>query len=144
MLVEAKALRESLEGKWANKIMGYAGTCGVTWVVLTNGDEYRIYNAGVPVLFEQKLFRSVRLTKPDDRAEETLALLSKERIDDLAAQWQIHFADSQVHAAIGKFFSPAPDPCSSGPFEEARQGLDPQALDGNGDSGESEPTASFF
>ena len=25
--------------------MGYVGTIGAEWVVLTNGDEYRIYNA---------------------------------------------------------------------------------------------------
>ena len=97
MLVEAKALGQSLE-RWANQIMGYAGTCGVAWVVLTDGDEYRIYNASVLAPFEQKLFRTVRLSDPNARPEETLALLSKGRIGDLDAQWKIHFADSQVQA----------------------------------------------
>ena len=113
VLVEAKGLGQSLAGgKWADQIMGYAGTSGVTWVVLTNGDEYRIYNAIAPVPFEQKLFRKVCLTKPDDPTEDTLALLSKERINDIDAQWQIHFADSQVLVAIDKLFSPAPDSLS--------------------------------
>ena len=67
LLVEAKALGESLD-KCADQIMGYAGVCGVTWVVVTNGDEYRIYNASVPVPFEQKLFRRVNLTNPADPA----------------------------------------------------------------------------
>ena len=107
VLVEAKALGQSLAGgKWADQIMGYAGTSGVKWVVLTNGDEYRIFNALVEVPFSQKLFREVRLTDPNSPVESTLALLSKERIDDIGAQWQIHFADRQVYAAIGKLFSP--------------------------------------
>lgn len=110
VLVEAKALGESLAGgRWADKIMGYAGTSGATWVVLTNGDEYRIYNASVLVPFEQKLFRTVRLTDPNSLADTTLLLLSKERIDDLHIQWQIHFADSQIQAAVVKLFSPPPD-----------------------------------
>jgi hypothetical protein len=111
MLVEAKALGQSLD-RWANQIMGYAGTCGTTWVVLTNGDEYRIYNASVAVPFEQKLFRRVQLSNPAERTEETLALLSKERIDDLLAQWQVHFADSQVHAAVEKLFLNSPESLS--------------------------------
>ena len=110
LVVEAKALGQNLEG-WADKIMGYAGTCGATWVVITNGDEYRIYNATVPVPFEQKLFRKVSLTDANHNAtEKTLALLSKGQIDDLAAEWQIHFADSQVLDAIEKLFSPVLDP----------------------------------
>ena len=113
VLVEAKALGQSLAGgKWADQIMGYAGTAGVTWVVLTNGDEYRIYNATVPVPFEEKLFRTVRLSDAASPTEGTLALLSKERIDDIGAKWQAHFADKQVHAAINKLFSSAPDSLS--------------------------------
>ncbi len=109
LMLEAKALGESLAGgKWANQIMGYAATAGVTWVIITNGDEYRIYNATVPVPFEQKLFRTVRLSNPADPTEETLALLSKARIDDIDAQWQVQYADSRVLAAVHKFFSPVP------------------------------------
>jgi hypothetical protein len=54
----------------------------------------------------------VCLTKPDDPTEDTLALLSQERINDIDAQWKIHFADSQVLVAIGKLFSPTPDSLS--------------------------------
>ena len=108
VLVEAKALGQSLAGgKWADQIMGYAGTSGVRWVVLTNGDEYRIFNALVEVPFNQKLFREVRITDPNSPAESILALLSRERIDDIGIQWQIHFADRQVYTAIEKLFLPA-------------------------------------
>jgi hypothetical protein len=114
LLVEAKALGQNLldhkAEKWANQIMGYAGTDGVTWVVLTDGDEYRIYNATVPVPFDQKLFRSVRISDPATRPEETLLLLSKDKINDINEQWQEHFADSRVRAAVKTLFSPPPNP----------------------------------
>ena len=43
LFVEAKALgRDLSDRKWANQIMGYAGVAGVEWVVLTDGNEYRI------------------------------------------------------------------------------------------------------
>ena len=48
LFVEAKALGQSMDApKWANQIMGYAAVGGVKWVVLSNGDEYQIYNACV-------------------------------------------------------------------------------------------------
>ena len=50
LFVEAKALGQNLsDRKWANQIMGYATVAGVEWVVISNGDEYRIYNACAPV-----------------------------------------------------------------------------------------------
>ena len=125
--MEAKRLGEKLEGdKWADKIMGYAGRLpGVEWIVLTNGDEYHIYNAAVRVSsFEQRLFRKVCLTKPNDPTEETLALLSKERIRRRHhAQWQIHFANSQVLVAVEKLFSPTPDPWIVGSIRKQLKGL---------------------
>ena len=60
--------------------MGYAAVTGVEWVVLTNGDEYRVYNAHAPVPIEEKLFRSVRVSDDGLRAADTLALLSKARM----------------------------------------------------------------
>jgi hypothetical protein len=50
-------------------------------------NEYRIYNACVDVPLAEKLFRVVRLSDPNSRAEETLLLLSKERFNDLENQW---------------------------------------------------------
>ena len=109
VLVEAKALGQSLAGgKWADAIMGYAGAAGVEWVVLTNGDEYRIYNACVPVPFEQKLFRKVSVTDSTvNDTEETLGLLCRERIDGIKDQWERHFADRRVRAVIEMLLSPA-------------------------------------
>ena len=63
LFVEAKALGQNLgDRKWANQIMGYATVAGVEWVVITNGDEYRIYNALAPAervnLFETPACRN--------------------------------------------------------------------------------------
>jgi len=92
LFVEAKAMGQSLDApKWANQIMGYAAVGGIKWVVMSNGDEYRIYNACVEVPVEEKLFRSVRLSDPMSPTEETLVLLSKDRIrdNDIEVLWKV-------------------------------------------------------
>jgi len=111
LLVEAKALGEDLyQGKHAKQVMGYTGILGAGWAVLTNGDEYRIYNATSGAMsIEERLFRGpVRLTDPDSPAEETLALLSRQRIGDLERIWEDERLDRQVRAAIEKLFAPEP------------------------------------
>ena len=113
LLVEAKALDQKLDG-FAHQIMGYAGTSGAAWVVLTNGDEYRVYYAGgTNMNIEQRLFRKVRLTEPNCAVAEvakTLALLSRERIGELQGLWDKERDDAQVRAAIEGLFSPEPHP----------------------------------
>jgi Restriction Enzyme Adenine Methylase Associated len=89
--------------------MGYATVAGVQWVVLTNGDEYRLYNSHASVPVEDKLFRSVRVSDHSNIVEETLALLSKENIAQLEALWQEDFVDRRVQDAIEGLFDPEPD-----------------------------------
>jgi hypothetical protein len=113
LFVEAKSLGDNLDDpKWANQIMSYAVVAGVEWVVLTNGDEYRIYNSHAAVPVEEKLFRTIRLT--DDRADvaEALDILSKHRTEDnwIGTLWKAHFVDRQMRRALAALFSPEPDP----------------------------------
>jgi hypothetical protein len=102
LFVEAKALGENLD-KWASQIMGYAGVAGVVeWIVLTDGNEYRIYNAHAQVPVIQKLFRRVVVASDDKDVHSTLLLLSKAQlqgtvIDDL---WRQYFVDRQVKQAV--------------------------------------------
>jgi hypothetical protein len=113
LFVEAKALGGNLtDRQWANQIMGYAAVTGVEWVVLTNGDEYRIYNAHAPVPIEEKLFRSVKISDDGLRAADTLALLSKVRMRDnlIATLWKSSFVDQQIKRALEGLFGPDPDP----------------------------------
>jgi hypothetical protein len=57
LFIEAKALGSNLEdNKWANQIMGYATVAGVQWVVLSDGNEYRLYNSHAPLSYKQKLW----------------------------------------------------------------------------------------
>ncbi len=112
LFVEAKALGQNLDDrKWAGQIMGYAAVAGVKWTVITNGDEYRIYNACVDVPVEEKLFRGVRISDVHATPDETLALLSKERIrdNDIEVLWKAHFVDRQVRQALDELIAAEAD-----------------------------------
>jgi hypothetical protein len=55
LFIEAKALGENLaDRRWASQVISYAAVAGVGWVVLSDGDEYRIYNAHAPVPVDEK------------------------------------------------------------------------------------------
>lgn len=113
LFVEAKGLDENLEDRrWAGQIMSYAAVAGVEWVVLTNGDEYRLYNSHAPVPVEEKLFRAVRLSGEASRAEDLLDLIAKERMGEnlLDALWKAHFVDRQLRPAIEGLFAATSDP----------------------------------
>jgi predicted type IV restriction endonuclease len=91
LFVEAKALDESLgDHRWTNQVISYAAVAGVEWVALTNGDEWRLYNAGAPVPAEEKLFRTVHVSENPDEAARTLALLKREdlRTKSLTQLWR--------------------------------------------------------
>ena len=131
LFVEAKALGQNLDDrKWANQIMGYAAVAGVKWVVITNGDEYRIYNACVDVPVEEKLFRSVRVTDCTSPIVETLGLLSKNCIRDneIEVLWKAHFVDRQVRTALEGLFSPEPDPALMHAVKKHVRDLSPKDL----------------
>lgn len=113
LFVEAKALGENLDDrKWANQIMGYAAVAGVRWVVLTDGDQYRLYNSHAPVPIEEKLFRSVRVTDESTRPVETLSLLACDRIqeNEIDVLWQAHFVDGKVRGALQELFAAEAEP----------------------------------
>ncbi|ROO52663.1 hypothetical protein EDC02_7602 [Micromonospora sp. Llam0] len=111
--IEAKGLGQNLDvPKWANQTIAYATAAGVEWVALTDGREWRIYNAHAPVPIEQKLFRAVRI----DDTEPAVALLSlfsrdnmrDNRIDEL---WKEFFVDRQVDTQLSAMFGSA-DPAA--------------------------------
>lgn len=108
LFVEAKGLGENInDPKWANQVLGYAVAAGVEWVALTDGAEWRIYNAHAPVPAEEKLFRSVKIDTDGSETRETLALLStenmkKNRIQDL---WRGYFIDRQVSLVLTDLFA---------------------------------------
>ncbi|MBK7877785.1 MAG: type I restriction enzyme HsdR N-terminal domain-containing protein [Planctomycetes bacterium] len=108
LLVEAKGLGENLDDRrWANQIMGYAAVAGVEWIVLTDGNEYRIYNTHAAVRVEEKLFRSVRIGDEGELVESTLKLISKAelRTNRIEALWRADFVDRQVKGALERLFA---------------------------------------
>ncbi len=113
LFVEAKGLDEDLsDRRWASQVISYASVAGVGWVALADGDEWRIYNAHAPVPVEEKLFRRARTTSDASKAEESLALLSKESIrgNVLRELWKADHTDRKVKEAIDDLFSPEPSP----------------------------------
>jgi hypothetical protein len=112
LFIEAKALGENLDDRrWAGQMLGYASVAGVEWVVLTDGDEYRIYNSHAAVPVDEKLFRAVRISDSGSSTEATLLLLSKSQMTEnaLDSLWQAYFVDRQIRGAIESLFAPAPD-----------------------------------
>jgi len=112
LFIEAKPLDGSLnDPKWAGQIMSYATIAGVQWVVLTNGNEYRVYNSHAPVPVEQKLFKTALISEGDDDVADLLQLLSKERMaqDLISSMWKAHFVDQQVRSAMERLLKPDPD-----------------------------------
>ncbi len=108
LLIEAKAIGEDLDDRrWISQVIGYAAVAGIEWAVLTNGNEYRLYNAHAPVHVDEKLFRKVRISDPDTTPADTLQLLSKQRLAEnrLQALWRAHFVDGRVRAALEELFA---------------------------------------
>jgi hypothetical protein len=109
LFAEAKALEKDLaDRKWISQNLSYATVVGVRWCVLTNGDEYRIYNSHAEVDVEQKLFRSVRISDAAATGHviDTLSLLSKARMQGtlLDELWNAHFIDRNVRLSIEGLF----------------------------------------
>ena len=109
LFIEAKALDVDLTNrKWASQIINYANTAGVKWCVLTDGDEYRLFNSHAEVDIEEKLFRSIRISisGADEQTVQTLALLSKEKMAEnlLTSLWTAHFVDRKVKTAVEGLF----------------------------------------
>jgi hypothetical protein len=104
LLVEAKALGETLsDRKWIGQILGYTAVAGAEWCVLTDGNEYRFYNATVPLDAEEKLFFEIRLTDTgEEEAAGRLKLVSKSDMAGsvLEALWKAHYDDRRVRSAL--------------------------------------------
>lgn len=108
MFIEAKGLGENLnDPKWANQTISYAAVAGVDWVVLTDGSEWRVYNAHAPVPIEDKEFRRVSLADDIDAAYEMLGLLSRENIRDnrLRELWDSFHVDRETNRVLVELFA---------------------------------------
>lgn len=88
LLIEAKQLGTDLDDhKILKQIMIYARAAGVQWIILTDGNEYRIYNQRADGGADQMLFRKMSVKDGTPLLAETLGLFSKETVQLNAAQW---------------------------------------------------------
>jgi len=111
LFIEAKALDEDLtDRRWESQIVSYAAVAGVEWVVLTNGDGYKIYNAHAPVALDEKLFRSVQISGDVAEAADALRLLTKDELrrESLEGLWRAQSVDNRVRQAVKALFDPEP------------------------------------
>lgn len=109
LLVEAKALGSDLsDRKSVTQILKYAFTADVTWCVLTDGNEYRIYNAMASGKPEEKLLCRIRISEDDQEyAASRLALLSHSNLqgNQLESFWAEHYVDRQVRSVLHELLS---------------------------------------
>jgi predicted type IV restriction endonuclease len=112
LFIEAKALGENLEDrKWIGQILTYANVANVRWVVLTNGDEYRLYDAYAQGPVSDKLVRAAQVSRTETNPEIPLELLSKRNVEanEIDAIWRAQVVDQRVRSAVEDLFSPEPD-----------------------------------
>ncbi len=104
LFVEAKGLAETLgDRKWIAQILSYATVAGVEWCVLTDGNEYRFYNAAALVDAEEKLFCRIRLSEVrGEDAASMLRLISRTNMEEnmLDVLWTAHFIDRRVKETL--------------------------------------------
>jgi len=104
LFVEAKGLGETLsDRKWIGQTISYAAVAGVEWCVLTDGDEYRFYNATAALDADEKLFCKVRASDDDeDNVARTLTLIARDNMEGnlLEALWTAHFVDRRVKESL--------------------------------------------
>ncbi len=104
LYVEAKALGAAHDRKCASQVLGYAAVVGVGWCLLTNGDEYRLYNSHAKVDVDEKLFRAVRVSDREEAAAclDTLTLIARDAMRDtsLDVLWKSQFVDRRVKATL--------------------------------------------
>jgi predicted type IV restriction endonuclease len=104
LLIEAKGLGEDLsDRRWVAQVLGYATMAGAEWCVLTDGDEYRLYNASATVDADGKLFCRIKLTDGrEDEAVNVLSLVSRANMEQniLRVLWNAHFVDRRVKSTL--------------------------------------------
>ena len=110
LFIEAKSLEAKLDDrKWVSQTLGYATVVGVEWCVLTNGDNYRIYNSHAAVDVDEKLFLDFYVS--DKSQEKTISnnldLLSKDKMGEnlIDVMWKAHFIDRQLKMVVEKIIA---------------------------------------
>ena len=105
LFVEAKALGTPLQTpQFVNQVVAYGAVAGVQWVVITDGNEYRIYRTDTNAAAPEKLLASFRLTDATHRDEalQFLSMLQRKELalEKLTGLWAERDADRKVRAEL--------------------------------------------
>ncbi len=111
LLVEVCPLGTELSSLgMTSRVMRRAWEAQFPWVVFTNGDEYRVYNAAAFGPGDTDPFRIVRVTAAGARAVwDTVGLLSPRELRGGAIEraWELSRRDRLVRSAIEGMFAPS-------------------------------------
>jgi hypothetical protein len=110
LLVELRGLgEESDQGNAMNDLLLRAGDAGFEWVLLTDGDNYEVYNALAGLPAEQRAFDAVRLSvNTPEEVLEFFGLLSKQRLKEnrIESQWRCRLIDRQIEESLEGLLAP--------------------------------------
>lgn len=112
LLLEAKRLGEDLsEHGIVGQVLGYATMAGVSWCVITDGEEYRFYNSGAANLdADRKFLCLVKVTDGDLSAvARVLELISRANLQAklIESFWNTYYVDRRVKEALDGLVSQA-------------------------------------
>ncbi|MFI1887290.1 restriction system modified-DNA reader domain-containing protein [Streptomyces jumonjinensis] len=108
-VVEAKALGKELTNpEIVSQVLGYAADTGAECAVVTNGDEWHLFNAYGTAPGQDRLYRAVKVTEAGHETARVLSLLSKDslRSDTLQRLWLADRADRQISTALRQVLTP--------------------------------------
>ena len=110
LFVEAKAHGTSLKTpQFVNQVVAYGAVAGVQWVVITDGDEYRIYRTDTTAAAPDKLLAGFRLSDPgqQDEAVHFLTMLQRDSLalDRLTGLWVERDVDRRVRETLSELLS---------------------------------------
>jgi hypothetical protein len=110
LFLEAKALGTPLQTpQFVNQVVAYGAVAGVQWVVITDGNEYRIYRTDTAAAAPDKLLASFRLSETAHRgeAQQFLGMLQRKELalEKLTGLWAERDADRKVRAVLTTMLS---------------------------------------
>ena len=119
-VIEAKKLGSNLLDKATNQVLNYANSKGIPWMVVTNGDQWEMYDVFKPVQLANKL--RIRFVITDDSA----AACALEAL----ALWRPNLAEAEKTEDLGNARVPL-----LVPLGEPNEGPGDSGIEnGNGDS----------
>lgn len=109
LFIEAKQLGLNLDDhKWIAQVLVYCSMAGVKWALLTDGNQYKLYNTTAEARIEEKLFfdwKIIDITEKNvDKILDFLCLLTKEKLKgkDIHDRWQEHYEVNNVKKTLIK------------------------------------------